>query len=172
MVLFNDNGGQTREREPIPHTVSPPGPYEPWSSTVTTTVARQTANMVRAITLAGLASANLSFLRERELVRPEELKVAERAVASLQKLLLRNSETFQKHLKRNAQLLDQGLRTNRQELDFALAALRKTDDPAQRTALGGSINILDLNRRRLERLAQDNNQVLEFFRRKQGRKIA
>ncbi len=165
MDLFEEGGGHTREREPAPHTVSRGVPEEPWRSTVTTTVDRQSAQTLRAITLTALVMENLNFFRQNALLSPGELKVADRAVADLQRFLNRNRQAFTDRAKRNAKLVTAEFNTTRTELASSLAALRKAGDLAESAALIGRVNLLDLRRQRLRQMRDDAARAVKFFAR-------
>ena len=101
---FDENGLHPQDH---PHIVSPPGiPEEPSRSTVTTTIARDTAGVTRAITLLSLAVTNLSFLQQNIPLSPASLKTAEAAVHQSNKFLERNKRALIGNAQQNLKLLD------------------------------------------------------------------
>jgi len=159
--LFARNGLRTRDNPgPVPPTIA----EEPQDSTETTTIYYETAGMARAVELSRQALGNLQFLKERNLPKPDALKAAEKCLDELWRFLGQNRSDLFVTLNQNKKTLSAKLQRNRRKLTSLNTSFGAAKDPKEKSVLAGEINLANLNRRRLQRLLEQNQSIAAYLR--------
>jgi len=159
--LFATNGLHTTDN---PRSMSPETGDEPCDSTETTTIYYETAGMTRAVELSRQASANLKFLKDRDLLKPRYAKAAEKSLVDLDRFLGQNRAGILETIGHNKKVLEGKLRRNEQKLASLASSLEGAKGAEGRSALMGKINLANLNRRRLQKMAADNQRIAGYLR--------
>jgi hypothetical protein len=135
----------------------PPPGYS--RTTVTTTVARQSATLVRAIELTRLAEANITFFAERQLITGSVQKSMQEALRTVRAGVRTNRAALARLLRQHADLLQAELATTRKERNAWVSSLKRDDDLESAARLSAQINLARLRQRRLELLLKDNRRT-------------
>ena len=159
--LFARNGLRTQDNPgPVPPTIA----REPQDSTETTTIYYETAGMARAVELSRQALGNLQFLKERNLPRPDALKAAEKSLDELWRFLGQNRPHLFDTLNQDKKTLSAKLQRNQRKLASLNTSFGAAKDPKEKSVLAGEINLANLNRRRLQRLLEQNQSIAAYLR--------